>query len=365
MKVPYVNLGAQAAEVKSELLSAAERVIDSGHYVLSPECTEFEKRFAKTCQANAAVGVNSGTDALILTLKAMEIGPGDEVITVSNTFIATVAAIELVGAKPVLVDIAEDLNMDPEKLPAAITKNTKAIVPVHLTGRPCKMDRILELAGEQNIPVIEDAAQSFGAEFDGNPVGSMGIAGTFSLHPLKNLFAYGDAGMITCQSEHFAGQIHKIKNHGLANRNESDFFSVNSRLDPIQAAFLQVQLDHLPEWEARRRAVAEKLNEGMAGVVRVPRQADKEKHVYQTYMIRCERRDALMEHLVSNGVDAKIHYPDPIHRQRAAAHLNITDAMLPETAKASHEIMSLPIYPTMSDEQAEHVIATVKSFYQG
>src|SRR5690242_4519552 len=255
--VPYASPPLQMRRIKGELLAVIERVLEHGQYVLGPELGEFEERFADYCGAKFAVGVADGTSALILALRALGIGPGDEVITAPNSFIASAACAGLLSARPVFVDVREaDMNLDPSLLEEAVNSRTKAIIPVHLAGHPAEMAPILDIARRHNIPVVEDAAQSVGSAYHGARTGSMGTLACFSLHPLKNLHAYGDAGVITTNDEGLYRWLLKGRNHGLKNRDESDFWSVNSRLDTLQAATLLVSLRHLDEWIAERRALA-------------------------------------------------------------------------------------------------------------
>lgn len=362
--VPYVNLPLQMRRVKAEVLSAIERVLESGTYILGPEVQEFEKRFAEYCGTKFAVGLNSGMDALFLVLKSMGIGPGDEVITVPNSFIASAACIAQLGAKPVFVDVREDLNLDPALLEKAITPRTKAILPVHLTGRPADMKPILEVAARRNLPVVEDAAQAVGATYHGKRVGSFGLAGCFSLHPLKNLHAFGDAGAVTTNDEKLHQHLLKLRNHGLRNRDECEFWGFNSRLDTIQAAALIVKLQHLEEWTEERRRLAHEYNTALQDVVGVPVEGANTRHVYQTYVILAERRDELQQHLRSRGVDAKIHYPVSLFQQEAAQSLACRNEDVPVAATLGKRILSLPLFPEMTREQVQTVIDGVRSFYR-
>lgn len=365
LQVPYVQLGTQSAPQKRELLAAVEKVIDSGNYILGNEVSAFEKEFSEYCSAETALGVANGTCSLHLIMRSLGIGAGDEVITAPNSFLASAATIDLVGAKPVFADIGSDLNIDPEKIEEAITKKTKALMPVHLTGRPAQMNKILAIAKRHNLYVIEDAAQSVGAKYDDQRVGSIGDFGSFSLHPLKNLYAFGDAGMITVKSKGLVEDLKMRRNHGLKNRNECDFWSFNCRLDEIQAAMLRINLRKLDEWTQARRNLALTYNEQLAAVVTVPVEGPREHCVYQTYMIKAERRDKLMDYLISRGIDVKVHYPIPLHMQRAASDLGYSENDFPMAVKASKEILSLPLYPGLSSAQQEHVISSIRSFYEG
>lgn len=363
--VPYVALPLRVRQVKREIMAAIGRVLDHGQYVLGPEVQRFEERFAEYCGTKYAVGVSDGTTALILVLRSLGIGPGDEVITAPNSFIASASSAALLGAAPRFVDVRpDDLNMNPELLERAITSRTKAIVPVHLTGQPAAMDAILAIAGRRGIPVIEDAAQAVGSLDHGRKSGSMGHAGCFSLHPLKNLHAIGDAGVVTTNDERLYGWLVRARNHGLRNRDEIDFWSTNSRLDTLQAAVLNVMLDHLDRWIEERRAIAAEFCAELRGVVGVPDERPKCRHTYQTFMIRAERRPQLLAHLRGRGVDAKVHYPTAIPWQPAAQGLGHGPDEFPVTRWLADRIVSLPLYAEMTKEQRRTVIDGVRSFYE-
>lgn len=362
--VPYVNLPLQMRRIKDEVMSAIERVLESGAYVLGPDVEKFERAFAEYCGTRYSVSVNSGMDALFLVLRSLGIGPGDEVITAANSFVASAACIAQTGARPVLVDVREDLNIDPACIERAITPRTKAILPVHLTGRPASMEDILRIAERHRLPVIEDAAQSVGAFYKGKRVGGLATAGCFSLHPLKNLHAFGDAGMITTNDEALVQRLRKLRNHGLKNRDECEFWGYNSRLDTIQAAVLLIKLQHLDTWTRERRALAMEYNEALRAAVRVPDESPDCMSVYQTYVVLAERRDQLQQHLKARGVDAKIHYPVSLFQQQAAQSLGHTTETLPKAAHLGQRILSLPLFPEMSREQVAAVVDGVRSFYR-
>lgn len=363
LTIPYTNLAYQTAEIKKELMTAVEDVLDSGHYILGPHVLEFEKKFASYCNVKYSVGVANGTSSLYLVLKAIDVKNGDEVITAPNSFIASASSIALAGAKPVFVDIRKDMNIDPNKIESAITPSTKAIIPVHLTGRPAPMDEINRIAKKYNLFVLEDAAQAVGAKLNGKPVGSFGDAASFSLHPLKNLFAYGDAGIITTHHQTIYEKILRSRNHGLKNRNDCEFFSFNERLDELHAAMLLVQFKYLKKWTEKRRKLAFRYNENLKDDVIVPEEGPNEYCVYQTYMIQAERRDELMKHLNTAGVDAKIHYPTPLYLQEAAQYLQYNKDDFPETLKITSKILSLPIYHSMTFNQQDYVIDLIRKFY--
>lgn len=363
LNVPYTDLASQTAEIKAELLEMVEQVLDSGHYILGPQVAKFEKEFAQYCKIQHAVGVANGTSSLYLILKALGIKEGDEVITAPNSFIASASSIALTGARPTFSDVGIDMNMDPAKLEAAITTRTKAIIPVHLTGRPARMTEIMEIAKKHDIFVLEDAAQAFGAKLNGKHVGSLGDAGSFSLHPLKNLFAYGDAGIVTTKHADIYHKLLISRNHGLKNRSDCEFFSFNERIDELHAAMLLVQLKHVEKWTVRRRELAFRYNEKLKSCVEVPFEGKDEYCVYQTYMIQADRRDALLKYLSDNGVDAKVHYPKPIHLQEAAKYLGYTEKDFPETYRIAQRILSLPLFPTMTNEKQDYVIELIRKFY--
>ena len=361
-KIPYINLKAQHAELKDELLSALGRVFKSADFVLGGEVDKFEKAIALYCGTKYAIGVNSGTDALFLVLKAYGIGPGDEVITAPNSFLASASVIAAVGAKPVFADIREDLNIDPAQIEKKISKKTKAIMPVHLTGKPADMRPINELAKEYNLKVIEDAAQAIGAEYNGNKTGSLGHAGCFSTHPLKTLNACGDGGFITTNDGNLFAALKQFRNLGLKNRDESDIWGYNSRLDTIQAAILNIKLKYLEKWiNARRNNAFYYINE-LKGLVNIPEDKNYEKSVYHTFVIQVEKRDDLKKHLEEKGIGTKVHYPIPIHLQRAAISLGYKRGAFPICEKAAMMILSLPVYQGLKEQDLAYVVDKIKEF---
>ena len=363
--VPYVDFGPTTRSSKVELTNAFERVLDSGKFVLGSEVKAFEKEFAEYCGTEYAAGVANGTCSLHIVFRALGIGPGDEVITAPNSFIATAAAIAQVGATPVFVDTELSFNIDPSLIEAAITPKTKAIVPVHLTGRVAKMNEINSIAKKHNLLVFEDSAQSVGATYYGKKAGSFGDAASFSFHPLKNLHAFGDAGIITSNRSDVINTLNVIKNHGLVDRSTCTEWGLNCRLDEMQAAFLSVQLPQLDDWTEQRRRIAHYYNETLSKVVVTPVEEDHEKHVYQTYVIRSENRDELKEFLNSNGVEAIIHYPVPIHLQPAAKYLNYKEGDFPVVETLAKEILSLPLYPGMPQEYQDRVVSLILKFFGG
>jgi len=365
MQVPYINLGLQNIAIKEQLITEFWKVMESGQFIMGEALTNFEKSFATLAQTKYALGMANGTDALFLSLKALEIGNGDEVITAPNSFLASASAVALIGAKPVFADVREDFNLDPEKVEKAITSKTKAIIVVHLTGRPAPMDELLAIAKKHNIHIVEDCAQAIGAEYKGRHVGSLGITGCFSLHPLKNLAASGDGGVITTNDEKVYVYLLKARNHGLKNRDECEFWSYNSRLDNMQAALLNVKLKYIEKWTERRRAIAKLYYERLKDLKMIlPHDKDSEKAVYHTFIIQTDKRNELKEYLASQGVDTKIHYPVPIHLQEAAKYLEYKKGDFPVTEKQTETILSLPVYPELTDEQVNYIADCIIEFYK-
>ena len=364
--VPYVDIAAQHAAIKHELMSAVSDVLDSGQFILGQQLPEFERKFSELCGVRYAVGVNSGTDALILGLKALGIGPGDEVITVPNSFVASTGCIRLLGATAILVDAGDDYNIDPEKIGAALSPRTKAILPVHLTGRPCDMDPILRIAKDHGLKVVEDAAQAVLAEYKGRRVGSFGAVGCFSLHPLKNLNACGDGGMVTTDDPALYERLIVMRNLGLKTRDDCIMWSQNSRLDTLQAAILLVKLQYLDQWTARRRENARRYRDRLRSVaqIRLPaEEKDHEKAVYHTFVIQAERRDELSAFLAERGIGSSVHYPVPIHLTEAGRELGYPRGSFPVTEAQARAILSLPIYPELSEDKLDLVCDRIKAFY--
>lgn len=365
MRIPYVNLAAQHAPLKAALLEAAARVLDHGQFILGGEVGVFEARFAELCRVRHAVAVNSGTDALILALRALGVGAGDEVITAPNSFVASAACIRLAGARPVFADVGDDGNLDPARVEGALTPRTKAVLPVHLTGRPADMDPILDIARRRGLHVVEDCAQAVLAEYRGRRVGSLGTVGCFSLHPLKTLNACGDAGVLTTNDDALCGRLRLLRNLGLQTRDDCRVWSGNSRLDTLQAALLLVKLGHVEAWTEARRSHAAFYRRALAGIpgVRVPADRPHEKAVYHTFVIEAERRDALKRHLAGAGVETSIHYPVPIHLQRAAEELGHGPGSFPAAERRAQRVLSLPVYPELRAEELEFVVRAIREFY--
>lgn len=365
-EIPYVKVAGQHVPIKEELLQAVAKIIDRGDFVLGKEVEEFESRFAKLCGTRFAVGLNSGTDALILALKALGIGPGDEVITAPNSFVASASCICLVGATPVFADVREDMNIDPAKIEQAITPRTKAILPVHLTGRPADMNPILEIAKKHNLLVVEDAAQAVIAEYHGKRVGSFGNAGCFSLHPLKTLNACGDGGMLVTNDESMYEKVKLLRNLGLQTRDNCVVWSSNSRLDTIQAAMLLVKLNYLESWTEKRRTNAQYYMRALQNIpqIKLPAEKQNERSVFHTFIIQTERRDELKKFLEERGIKTAIHYPKPIHFQSAAQKLGYAKGNFPVTESQAEKILSLPIYPELTPNDLETITNAIIEFYR-
>lgn len=362
-KIPFVDLARQFRAIESELTTAFRDVGHSGVYIMGERLESFEKKAAEFCGVRHAIGVADGSDALFLILKALGIGPGDEVITVPNSFIATAWTIVATGARPVFVDVAEDMNMDPDRLEGAFTPRIRAVLPVHLTGRPAEMDAINEIARRRGVAVIEDAAQAIGARYRGARVGALGTAAGFSLHPLKNLGVYGDGGLVTTADDQLATTIRKLRNHGLKNRDECEIWGYNSRLDALQAAFAEIKLGHLEAWNARCREIAARYHDGLVDLVTVPVDKPWEECVYHNFVLRTDQRDELVAHLLRRGVDTRVHYPIPIHLQDAARELGYAEGDFPNSEAFAKTMISLPIYPELDEEEVAYVVSIVREFF--
>lgn len=361
--IPFLDLKAQYASIKGEIDAAVLGVLASAQYVLGEEVAKFEEEFATYCQTEHAVAVNSGTSALHLALLAAGVGPGDEVVTVPFTFVATVSAICYTGATPVFVDIEPTTStMDPAKLEAAITSRTKAIVPVHLYGQMADMDAIVTIADLYGVAVIEDACQAHGAEYKGRRAGSIGMAGCFSFYPGKNLGACGEAGMIVTNNEADARAMRMMRDWGQSRRYEHEVKGFNYRMDGIQGAVLRVKLRHLEAWTDARRAHAERYSRLLRGLetVTTPVEAAGRRHVYHIYSVRCRDRESLHRGLTEAGIQSGLHYPIPVHLQTAHADLGYRSGDFPLAEEASRNLLSLPIYPEMTAEQIGQVAAAME-----
>jgi len=365
MRVPYVDLGAQTQPLRDRLLEAVALVLEHGQYILGPEVEELEERLCERLGVAHAITVNSGTDAIALALKVADIGPGDDVLTVSHSFFATASAIELAGARPVFVDLdARTMLMDPDDLEAALTPKTRAVLPVHLNGFPCEIDRIGAFCDQHGLRLIEDCAQAFGTRFHGRSVGSSGL-GCFSLHPLKVFPAGGDGGFITTNDSEIAQRLRRMRNIGLRDRDHCVEVAGNSRLDTMQAAMLLVKLDFVDDWITQRRAHAEAYSQLLADLVTLPPDEDTDHSTnWSSFVIRHPDRDRILAALADAGVEAKIHYPIPIHRQEAFAHL-LPGRPLPVTDEVVSTMLSLPVTPQMTDAQRSYVAEALVHVVQG
>ncbi len=364
-KIPLVDLKAQYAAHKAEIDAAIARVIENTAFIGGAEVAHFETAFAAFCEAPAAIGCGNGTDAIALALKGLGIGPGDEVVVPSMTFIATAEAVEMVGARPVFADVSPDtLLMGPAEAEAALTPKTRALLPVHLFGQPCDMPGLMALAKKHGLKVIEDAAQAHGARIEGQRIGSFGDAATFSFYPGKNLGAYGDGGAVTTHDPDLAAWLRKARNHGRAKKYAHDFSGVNSRLDGLQAAILGAKLPHLDTWSERRRERASWYDAWIAEEVPEATPIARRSgttHVFHLYVIRVPNRDAVLEGLKARGIMAGVHYPIALHQQPAYAAWELTDEMLPNTAAGCAQILSLPMYPELEKSAARTVITALKA----
>ena len=361
--IPFVDLPAQYRALKPEIDSAVGRVLESAQFILGPAVAAFERDFAAFCTAKEAIGVNSGTSALHLSLLAAGVEPGDEVITVPFTFVATVAAIEYAGARPVLVDVEpEFLTMDPVKLEAAITPRTKAIIPVHLFGQPADMDPIMAIARKHGLVVIEDACQAHGSEYKGRRCGSIGQLGCFSFYPGKNLGAYGEGGAVVTSDPDLAKKIRLLRAWGEETRYEHKYRGFNYRMDGVQGAILGVKLRYLEAWtEARRRNAAEYARQLAETSVTLPRERDEVRHVYHVYVVRLQQRDAWRDRLTEAGVQTGVHYPIPVHLQPAYRDLGYRTGDFPVAEGVAGEILSLPMFPELTTEQIGTVAGLLKT----
>ena len=363
MVVPFLNLKAQHAPFKAEFASAIQEVIDTGAFAGGPFVTKFEEEFAAYSECEHAIGLGSGTDALWLTLLALGVGSGDEVITSPNSFMATAEAITYCGAKPVFVDVDEHSHtMDPVALAGAINPRTKAIIPIHLFGQTADMDPIMQVAGKYALPVVEDACQAHGARYKGRRCGTLGIAGSFSFYPGKNLGAFGEAGAVTTNDADLAQKIRVLRDHGQIRKYHHTMVGWNCRMDGIQGAVLSIKLRQLEHGNDLRRSHANHYHEGFAGMAEIitPAQMDYAQHVYHLYPIRVQNRDRVMRSLEGRGIGCGIHYPIPIHLQEAYRSLGHQRGDFPIAERAADEFVSLPMFPELSYPDVEDVIAEVK-----
>jgi len=364
-KVPFVNYPLQYRLLKKEIDRAIFGVLKRGDLILRKDVQDFERKIAKFLKVKYAVGVNSCTDAMLLSLKAAGISQGDEVITVSHTFFSTIEVIHHCQAKPILIDIKEDFLIDSEKIEKAITKRTKAIIPVHLNGRVCQMDRIMEIARNHKLLVIEDAAQSLGAKYKGKMAGTFGLTGCFSFYPAKILGAFGDGGLVVTNKKDLAEKIRMLRDHGRKGKDKIVLYGFTSRLDNLQAAILNVKLKRLKNWIKRRREIAKNYHKKLKDVPELilpppPNLDPKHFDVYQNYVIRAKERDKLRKFLTKKGIETLIKDPIPNHLQKG---LGLEKFHLPNTEKFAKEIISLPMYPELNQKQVEYVINCIRKFY--
>ena len=380
MNVPILDLTRQYRAIKAEVDTAIQRVLESGRFILGPEVEAFEREMAEYLGVKHAIGVASGTDALLLSLKALGIGPGDGVIVPSFTFFATAGVVANVGATPVFADIdPQTFNISTENVkkillrhPSPVTRHAsrvtkiKAIIPVHLYGQPADMDEIMRLAKEYDLYVIEDAAQAIGAEYRGQKVGTIGHLGCFSFFPTKNLGAYGDGGLVVTNDDKLAEKVRMLRVHGSKPKYYHHLVGTNSRLDALQAAILRVKLPHLDEWTAARQRIAARYDELLRDVpgVEIPFRAPDRTHIFHQYTIRVlsGRRDALQKHLSEKEIGTQVYYPLPLHLQPCFRHLGYKEGDLPESERASREVLSLPMFPELTEEEQDYVVQAVKAF---
>jgi dTDP-4-amino-4,6-dideoxygalactose transaminase len=367
MNIPFVDLKAHHKPISEDLSEAIARVLRNTSFVQGPEVKAFEDAFAHYLGVGHCVAVNSGTAALHLTLLALGIGSGDEVITVPHTFIATSEAISAVGARPVFVDVDPvSYTMNPALVEAAITERTRAILPVHLYGNPAEMDSLLAIARRHNLALVEDACQAHGAQYKGRMAGTMGAAGCFSFYPSKNLGSCGEGGAMVTNDETLAKQIRMLREHGSVKKYEHSFPGYNFRMEGIQGAVLATKLKHLDVWNDQRRALAKRYGERLAGqAIVLPQEAAHARHVYHLYVIQAEDRESLRDHLAQRGIETGLHYPVPLHLQEAYASLGYRQGDFPVTEQLTQRIVSLPMYPEMSLEAADYVSAAILEWVRG
>jgi dTDP-4-amino-4,6-dideoxygalactose transaminase len=364
-EIPLVDLKRQYEPIREEIMETIGQVLANGSYILGENVEAFENEFAAYCGARHAIGVASGTDALTLCLAALGIRRGDEVITVPNTFVATVNSILYHGGRPVFVDVDRSTGiMDPRLIREKITQKTKAIIPVHLYGHPAPIAPLKEIADSLNLPVIEDACQAHGTEFEGQKVGHAGMCGAFSFYPSKNLGAYGDSGLILTDNNELAQKLRMLRNYGEREKYHHQFIGFNSRLDEIQAAVLRVKLRHLDDWVDGRRKVAQKYTDHLGDLknLELPVQRPDAKHSYYLYVIRTKKRELLRNWLRKEGILTGIHYPVPIHLEESYRFLNIPPGSFPISEKMADEILSLPMYPELTDGEISFVSDSIRRF---
>ena len=369
MKVPLVDLGAQYDTIRDEVVAAVTRVCDSQRFILGPEVELVEKELAEYLSAKHAVGMSSGTDALLAIMMGLGVGPGDEVITTAYSFFAAAGSIARLGATPVFVDInPATFNIDPDAARAAMTSRTKAIVPVHLFGLSADMDPLLEAVSKHGVPIIEDACQAFGARYRGLPVGALGVAGGLSFFPSKSLGAYGDGGLIVTNDGVLAERLRLLRAHGAEPKYVHKIVGGNFRLDAMQAAILRAKLPHVSQWFEARREAASRYRHLFADAdvevfgVELPVEPQDRWHTYHQYVVRAPRRDELHAHLESHGIETAIYYPVPLHRQECFASLGYSEGTLPQSEAAARTALALPMYPELTEEQQAHVVKPIAEY---
>jgi len=362
IRVPYLDLKAQYRSIKPEIDAAIGKVLESCQFVLGPEVSEFEKAFATYCRVSECIALNSGTSALHLALLAAGVAPGDEVITTPFTFVASIAAILYIGARPVLVDIdPRSFTLDPSRIKAAITPRTKVLLPVHLYGQPADMDPIMEIASQENLIVIEDAAQAHGAQYKSRPAGSIGHMACFSFYPGKNLGAYGEGGAVTTNNSEYARTIRMLRDWGQDRKYHHLLRGYNYRMEGFQGAVLGVKLRHLEQWTEARRTLVQHYNPLLSDCeLQLPAEMSWARHVYHVYTIRSKERDRLHKSLAEDGIQTGIHYPIPVHLQPAYADLGYEPGSFPEAEAAAKQVLSLPLYPELSSQAVSEVADAVK-----
>ncbi len=366
MNVPFVDLKAQHRELEREIKDVFARILGNTSFILGPEVKAFEEAFSRYLASRHCVAVNSGTAALHLTLLALGIGPGDEVITVPHTFIATAEAISAVGARPVFVDVDPiSYTMDPARVETTITKRTRAILPVHLYGQPADLDPLVDIARRYNLAVVEDACQAHGAEYKGRKAGTLGAAGCFSFYPSKNLGGCGEGGAVVTDDQDLAERVRMLRDHGSLRKYEHRFPGYNFRMEGIQGGILALKLQHLDAWNERRRALAQRYNRLLVdcGVV-TPTEMPYARHAYHLYVIQSEHRDALRDYLAKQGIESGMHYPVPLHLQEAYRPLGYKPGDFPVAERLAQQSLSLPMYPEMSPEAVDMVASRINEFYR-
>jgi len=358
-KIDYISISQQYSQLRSEILERLDDIFQTGQFILGDHVEKFESEFARYINVSECVSVSSGTAALALAMRTLGISHGDEVIVPANSFLATAGAVVEVGAIPVFADVAEDMNIDPSEIERLATPKTRAIIAVHLTGRPAPMDHIMAIADSKNIHVIEDCAQAVGAQVNGRYVGTIGDMGCFSFHPLKTLNCAGDGGAVTTNSAQWAGKLRILRNHGLKDRDHCQAWGTNARLDAIQAAILSINLSNLQEWTETRVNNAIRYNNSLKDIVKAPIPADNTRSVYHTYVIQADRRDELQKKLAQANIETKIHYPIPIHKQQSAGQ----QSKLPQCELQSRQILSLPVHQYLTADDIDYVSNAVIDFY--